>query len=130
MEGSEMALITPEQVWRLGVQAALEPALSGLRARVEKLYLHVDLDVLDPEEAQANQYAAPGGLTVDQLQEVVQVIGERFEVHAAAITAYNPAYDGGGRTLRAAFRLAQTIVAAGAVKGRQQAFGGLEEGQA
>src|SRR6185503_13617057 len=44
-----------------------EVALDALRERVGRVYLHVDLDALDPSEGIANRYAAPGGLTLDQL---------------------------------------------------------------
>jgi arginase len=95
---------------------AFEQAVDGLSSRTIRVYLHVDLDSLDRSEARANQYAAAGGPSLDRLQECVRVVCERFDVAAAAITAYDPIYDAEGRTLGAARRISREIargVAAG-----------------
>ena len=73
--------------------AALDPALTELARHVSRVYLHVDLDVHDPSEAQANQYAVPGGLAAGTVRELVRVVAERFSIAAAALTAYDPTYD-------------------------------------
>jgi arginase len=84
-------------------------ALDGLRQRVQRVYLHVDLDVLDPSEGSANRFAADGGLTVRELERATRLVFERFRVAAAAITAYDPALDSDGRMARAAADLIRTI---------------------
>ena len=76
-----------------GARAALEGSLSELARRVSRVYLHIDLDVHEPSEAQANQYAVPGGLATDTVRDLVKVVGERFSIVAAALTAYDPTYD-------------------------------------
>lgn len=91
--------------------AAFESALRELRSRVSCVYLHVDVDVLDVAEAQANEYAAPGGPSLDRLLRCLRLVGERFAVVAAAITAYDPAFDPDDRTLFAARRIAAEIAA-------------------
>jgi len=85
--------------------AELEDALDGLRARVPRVYLHVDLDALDPSEGRANPFAAEGGLSLTMLERAIDRVFERFEVAAAAITAYDPSLDGDGRVARAAIRV-------------------------
>lgn len=84
-------------------------AVSQLASRVSRIYLHVDLDALDIDEARANEYAAAGGPTVARLTECVRWACQRFTVAAAAITAYDPAFDEGGRTLTAARLIAREI---------------------
>jgi arginase len=79
-----------------------EPALDDLRERVDRVYLHLDLDALDAEEARANQYAAPGGPSLDGLLGAVDAVFERFTVAAAALTAYDPSCDSDGRARDAA----------------------------
>ena len=76
-----------------GARTALDPALTELARHVSRVYLHFDLDVHDPAEAQANQYAVPGGLTAETVRELVRVVTERFSIVAAALTAYDPTYD-------------------------------------
>ena len=84
-------------------------AIEGLRGRVGDLYLHVDLDVLDPSEGRANEYAAEGGLSAAALEEVVQTVTERGAVRAAALTAYDPSADADRRIPAIAVRLATRI---------------------
>jgi arginase len=80
----------------------LEAALDALRGRVDRVYLHLDLDALDADEARANPYAAPGGPSVDALLGALDAVFERFTVAAAALTAYDPTCDSDGRAGEAA----------------------------
>jgi arginase len=76
-----------------GAAAALAPALTELARHVSRVYLHIDLDVHEPSEAQANQYAVPGGLSASTVRDLVRIVAERFTIAAAALTAYDPTYD-------------------------------------
>ncbi len=73
--------------------ARLDGALDALAARAERLYLHLDLDVLDPSELRANLYACPGGLRVDEVAAAIVAAAERLELAALSITAYDPSAD-------------------------------------
>jgi arginase len=76
------------------------------------LYLHVDLDVLDPEDGRANIYAAPGGLRAEQLEAIVVALLERFPVRALSLTAYDPDVDPEGKVPPIALRLLRRLAAA------------------
>ncbi len=91
----------------------IEPTLDALAERVRDVYLHVDLDVLDPSEGQANRYAAPGGPTAAELASAVSEVAALFTIRAAAITAYEPVHDPDRRVVEAAAQVARQIVAAG-----------------
>jgi len=101
LDAEEERLLASSRVMRVeaarmqadGARTALDPALTELARHVSRVYLHIDLDVHDPAEAQANQYAVPGGLTAETVRELVRVVTERFSIVAAALTAYNPTYD-------------------------------------
>jgi len=86
--------------------AALGAALDGLRERVTRVYLHVDLDAVDAAAGRANPYAAPGGPGPDVLVAGVEAVFDRFEVAAAALTAYDPASDSDGAIAELARRIA------------------------
>jgi arginase len=92
--------------------AGLLAALDVLRTRVGRVYLHIDLDALDPSEGIANQYSLPGGLTSDQLLAAIDDVFARFRVAAAAITAYNPESDEDGRVAATALRIVARLAAA------------------
>jgi len=91
----------------------LDPALDALAERAPGVYLHVDLDVLDPSAGQANRYASPGGPTAAELAAAVAEVASRFTIRAAAITAYEPVYDPEGKVVEAAASVAKQIAAAG-----------------
>jgi arginase len=86
-----------------------EDAVSDLSRRVDRAYLHVDLDSIDIEDARANKYAAPGGPNLGQLEACVRLVTQRLDVAGAAITAYDPAFDDDGRSLIAARRISREI---------------------
>lgn len=86
---------------------SLAPALSALAPA--DLYLHLDVDVLDPSEGRANRYAAPGGPSADEVAAAIGAAGERLSIRAATISAYDPAVDPEGRVARTAVRLAVAI---------------------
>ncbi len=84
--------------------------LDALRARVADVYLHVDLDALDPELAPGIVDApVPGGLSPEDAEDVVRAVGERFRIRAAAVTTYNPELDEDEKTLRTALRLIEVV---------------------
>jgi arginase len=78
---------------------------------VKRLYLHVDMDILDPGEAMPNRFAVPGGLSVDDVEEIIGRIKERFEICAGAITSFEPEYDKQDQMLKAGIRIIKAFVA-------------------
>ncbi len=69
---------------------------------VDAVYVHVDLDVLDPSEARANDWAVAGGPTLSELRFALAAVADTGKVRAAALTAFDPASDETPRTARAA----------------------------
>jgi arginase len=106
------------------VRPAVIAAARGLSGEVDGVYLHLDLDVLDPSVGRVNQYAAPGGLSLAQLERAVAAIGEALPISAATLSAYDPSFDEDGRVCAAALRLAGNILesAAGPAYTKQRSF--------
>jgi arginase len=94
----------------------LREILQELSQRVQRVYLHVDLDVFDVSVGRANPYAASGGPEVDTVLSAISETFRRFKVEAAALTAYDPRVDATAGIAAAAREIAGRI-AAGA--GRQ-----------
>jgi len=89
--------------------SALEDTLKRLEI-AGAIYIHVDLDVLDPSVGRANLFAAPCGLQVEQVVSMIDRMGARIPIAAAALTAYDPSVDSTGSMLDAAFRIGRAIV--------------------
>jgi arginase len=99
LEESSVKWIPVATVREHGVETALRSVLEDLRA--ERIYLHIDLDVLDLKQARVNRFSSTGGLTVMELVQVVRTVACARPVAAAAISAYDPCCDEDGRALRA-----------------------------
>lgn len=72
-------------------------ALSQLTRQTDRIYVHLDADVLDISEGFANSYACAGGLTRLDLYGALELILNRCQIGAASITSYDPASDADGR---------------------------------
>ena len=89
----------------------LEDALEQLSSEVEAVYVHIDLDVIDPSVARANALSVEGGFSAEELEQALTAIARRFEIVATAMTAYDPSVDAEGRVPPIAATLAQRLVA-------------------
>lgn len=103
LAASEIVHLRPEL---MGSPEALVSAVGSLTGG---LYLHVDLDVLDIEEARVNVYSAPGGVTADQLEALVRTLLDEFPVQAVSLTAYDPECDPENRVPAVAMRLLRLV---------------------
>jgi arginase len=59
----------------------------------QRMHLHIDLDVLDPEVLQVNRYARPGGPDPDRLRETMKALARSLPAAGITISAYDPAFD-------------------------------------
>ena len=96
LEEAEVALLE-----ELGVRRTL-----GV---VGDAYLHFDLDALDPSEAVWNQWAPPGGLSVEDVRATVGRVRRSGAIRAAGIASYDPAADVDGRAARAVAAILETL---------------------
>ena len=97
--------------WRDGrPEEDVEAALDDLAGLVEEVYLHVDNDAFDPAVAPGIvDQPVPGGLSLDQMEDVLRGVAARFRVTAAALTTFTPDHDEDDRTLRAGLRVLELL---------------------
>ncbi len=105
---SEVRLIHTVEL-KEGLEKSLLPNLIKLQSQVKDVYIHLDFDVLDPIESPGVDYKSPNGLSLDEVENAIKMIGEHFQLKAVNLTTYNPACDIDDRTLRIGFRLFNTI---------------------
>ena len=75
----------------------------------ERVYLHVDIDVVDPAVNPGVNFRGSGGLSFDQLETALRVVRGRYPVAAAALTNYNPERDVDFRTRDLGLRIARVL---------------------
>ena len=81
----------------------------------DRVYLHIDLDVLDRGEAFVNQFSSTGGLTLAELLEIIRSVSRHRAVVGAAITAYDPSVDESGKAAKAGVAVVQELLAAACI---------------
>ncbi len=91
----------------------LERALEALP--FARAMIHLDVDCLDTSVGIANEYAAPGGLDVDQLFACLARACDAAPPVSLTIASFNPNLEGSDRISAAAIRSAVIVAAAWAV---------------
>lgn len=84
-EEAGIALLSPD---RFDTPDAIIAALRDTGAT--EVYLHVDLDVLDPSEIEGVAFPEPFGVTTAQLTAAIRAIREEFTLVGAGITEFAP----------------------------------------
>ncbi|MER6946429.1 arginase family protein [Nonomuraea sp. NPDC000554] len=94
LDPGEAAFIESNGVRHLGLvdPVALTDAIAEAapHPRSAAVYVHIDLDVLDPDVFASIGCPTPGGLQPDQLLALVTAIAGRFEVAGLGIVEYEP----------------------------------------
>jgi len=86
--------------------------LDRLNAISDKIYIHIDMDVLDPREVMGHGNKVPDGPSSEQLARLFEMIFTRYPKASAIGFATIPSTDEGGLSIAALNRMI-----AGAVKG-------------
>lgn len=111
LESSGVSVVGATLVRNVGMPEAVASALEALWKRIHRVYVHLDLDVLDPDMvAPANGFTNPGGPSVEEAEEAVRMVRKRFDVAGIGVASYDPAYDRDDKVLRACLRFVEILV--------------------
>ena len=99
------ALLESEIVRLTNVDALIRHPLPEL-----PIYLHLDVDIIDPSEAPAMNYLAPGGPSVDELEQVFRHLARTGNVKAVSMSTWNPELDNDGQTREVCMSLLDTLL--------------------
>jgi arginase len=110
LQQSGIEVVTPRE-GESNFRKAIDTVFNKLRNKVTKIYLHVDMDVLDTGEALPNHLAVPGGLSVEVVEEAIRMLKERFKVCAGAVASFDPDYDKDDKVLGAGIRIIKAFAA-------------------
>jgi arginase len=109
---SAITYLRVENVRASTVEGTFEPFLERLAREVDQVYLHIDLDVHDPEEAPANQLNVADGLWASEVREAATLIGQHVRVAGGGLGSYDPSVDPQGKTAEVAVRLLEALLVA------------------
>ncbi len=107
---------TMHDIQRRGFDAVLTEAIEQALDGPERIYLSVDIDVLDPAYAPGTGTPEPGGLTARELLGAVREVALRTELAGVDIVEVSPPYDPAGITAEVAHRVVLEVLSALAAK--------------
>ena len=73
------------------------------------IYIHFDADIVNPLDAPAMSYTAPGGPRAKELGKVFQHIARTGQVKAISVSTWNPELDEDGRSKKTTINLLQEL---------------------
>ena len=74
------------------------------------IYIHLDMDIVNPADAPAMNYPAVGGPSAEGLQTVMKHLNRMKKITAISVATWNPKMDDDGRTGSVCMGLLDTLV--------------------
>jgi arginase len=93
-DDAEIEAVTALGVTALDVDALRDPAALAAAVRdsgAEAVYIHVDVDVLDPAEIAGNAHPEPFGLAVAELTAAIAAVRAELPLAGSSLAGYSPA---------------------------------------
>ena len=112
----EQHLVDTSQIEQLTVEdlrtasPAVFAQLDRLDRIADKIYVHIDMDVLDPREVMAHGNKVPGGPSSEELAQLFEQIFTRYSKASAIGFATIPSSDEGGLSIAAVNRMIAAAV--------------------
>jgi arginase len=107
LEQAEDALLHGMGVVRTCGREDLRPVTASFASGPGGVYLHFDLDVLDPAEATANQWTSAGGIKLPRLLDAVTAVLECVPIAGFGFGSHDPEMDKNGQALRSVEAIAE-----------------------
>jgi arginase len=96
LEKSKVHLYTMNKVRELGPERAMKEATEKLLQASERIYIHIDIDVLDPEEIGATQLPVPDGLGLTECSTALRIVRQSGRLCGLDIMVFNAHKDPNG----------------------------------
>jgi arginase len=107
LEESKVHLYSMDKVRKLGPEHAIKEATEKLLRVSRRIYVHIDIDVLDPNEIGATQLPVPDGLGLSECANALSVVTQSGRLCGLAVMVFNAHKDPNGKE---ATKLNQLIV--------------------
>ncbi len=105
LERSRVHLYTMDRVRELGAERAIKEATDNLSRFCKKIYTHMDIDVLDPNEMKAVHMSVPDGLTLAECASALRAVQETGKLCGLAVMVFNARKDPEGTEAKKLNRL-------------------------
>jgi arginase len=113
LRASPILDLTHAMVRAQGTSAVASAALERLtRPELAGFWIHVDADVIDPAEVPAVDSPEPGGLTIDEMTELLLPLVQHPKALGLELTIYDPALDADRRSAANLAKLLERVLVA------------------
>jgi len=85
-------------------------SLLDARLPVGSLYIHIDMDILNPANAPAMNYLAAGGPSAEELQTVMKHLRRTEKIAAVSVSTWNPKLDEDGQSRRVCMGILDALI--------------------
>lgn len=103
VDESQITAVSPAELIAQG--PAMRNAVAALARRVDVIYLHIDLDILDASDIPGSFFETPGGPTARELAPSIRTLMQNPKVRALGIASFPTAERGRERSLQSAMTL-------------------------
>jgi len=97
---SKVHFYSMEKVVKLGAEQAMKDATEKLLESCERIYVHMDIDVLDPSEMKAIHMNVPDGLKLNECANALHVVRKTERLCGLAVMVFNARKDPDGTEAR------------------------------
>jgi arginase len=101
----ESQITTVSAADMIGRTRVMKEAVARLAERVDVIYLHVDLDILDATEIPGSFFETAGGPTAEEVGQVLRELTRNPKVGALGIASFPTAEEGRATSMRSALTL-------------------------
>ena len=103
IDGSDIEMISVEDIRNLSDN--IHHQLDRLSRLTDKIYIHIDMDVLDPKEVTGHSLTVPDGPTSEELAAALKLMFAYEKTSALGIASYPAGRDEDRLSMKAAYRL-------------------------
>lgn len=107
---AKIPLLVANPIAENDILVGLNDALLKLKDRVDGIYLHVDMDVMETDQGKPNHLAVPGGLHPRIVKKAIRIIKKHLKIAGCAVVSYDPAFDEDNSVLNAGISIINAIV--------------------
>lgn len=108
LDRSEVQMLSTADI--INLSDKIDMQMRRLSGMVDKIYIHVDIDVLDPREVRGHGLTVPGGPTSEQLAAALTKMFKHEKASGFGIASYPVGRDENRLSLKAAYNLIEGVI--------------------
>jgi arginase len=93
LKSSPITQFSIEMIRKVGIESAAKQALKGLKQKVDKIFIHFDVDFINGIEMPARDLLHPDGLTFNDAEKALKIFAESEGFLGMELTEFNPTKD-------------------------------------